>query len=238
MSTSYLKPWLENRDTAEFRKVLAEASNILVLSGAGLSAASGVATFRGLGGRWHKYAALVATLSWSENQSRVWQYFHYRREDKAILKTFSKYNSQPDSELIEMHGRLFDVRCTAHDCDFHETNIGSPICPALAGTELAVVEGDIEPVVHRKDLPHCPQCGQLLRPDRVVGILELADQADLCIIVGTSTLVQSASKLGTRVQSQGGKVAVFNFEMSNHSKDADFVFLGPCETRLSEVLGI
>ncbi|KAL4245718.1 sirtuin family protein [Abortiporus biennis] len=86
-------PWLENRYTAEFRKVLAEASNILVLSGAGLSAASGVATFRGLGGRWHKYAALVATLSaWSENQSRVWQYFHYRREEvKTALPNAGHY---------------------------------------------------------------------------------------------------------------------------------------------------
>lgn len=43
----------------------------------------GVATFRGAGGRWRKYdAKSVATPSaWAENQSRVWQFYHYRREE-------------------------------------------------------------------------------------------------------------------------------------------------------------
>jgi len=40
------------------------------------------------------------------------------------------------------------------------------------------------------------------------------------------------------VKEHGGKVAVFNLEMSNHAEEADFVFLGPCEMRLVEVLGI
>jgi len=110
-----------------------------------------------------------------------------------------------------------------------------------------VAEGDLEPVVRRADLPHCPNCGQLLRPDvvwfgerpkRIHEILDIADQADLCLVVGTSALVQPASKLGSRVKEHGGKVAVFNLEMSNHSEEADFVFLGPCETRLVEVLGM
>ncbi len=65
---------------------------------------------------------------------------------------------------IEMHGRLSDVVCTAHDCDFRETNYDSPICPALRGTELVIEAGGPVPVIRRSDLPRCPECGQLCRP--------------------------------------------------------------------------
>jgi len=104
----------------------------------------------------------------------------------------------PPVEIIEMHGRLFDVVCTAHDCDFHETNYDSPICPALGGTETVMQSEVPEPIVRRADLPHCPACGQLCRPgvvwfgerpNRIEDVLALADDADLCVIVGTSALV-------------------------------------------------
>lgn len=107
---------------------------------------------------------------------------------------------------IEMHGRLFDVVCTAHDCDFRETNYNSPICAALKGTELVIEARGPEPVVRRKDLPHCPKCGQLCRPGvvwfgerphRIDEILELADEADLCIIVGTSAVVRRSTLLNS-----------------------------------------
>jgi NAD-dependent deacetylase sirtuin 5 len=50
--------------------------------------------------------------------------------------------------------------------------------------------------------------------------------------------VQPAAGLSHTVKEHGGKVAVFNLEASNHSEEADFLFLGPCETRLGEVLGL
>lgn len=115
-----------------------------------------------------------------------------------MKETETKLGQASDTKLIEMHGRLHDVVCTAYDCDYQETVETSPICPALAGTELLVAEGDLEPVVRRKDLPHCPTCGQLLRPDvvwfgerpkRLREIMDTANQADLCLVVGTSALV-------------------------------------------------
>ena len=104
--------------------------------------------------------------------------------------------------IIEMHGHLFDVVCTAHDCDYRETNRNSPICPALAGTEAELEEGAPEPVVRRADLPRCPRpdCGQLCRPGvvwfgerpyRIHEVLALADEADMCIVVGTSAIVSN-----------------------------------------------
>ncbi|KAH8829460.1 DHS-like NAD/FAD-binding domain-containing protein [Flagelloscypha sp. PMI_526] len=279
-------------DVAVFRKVLNESRNILLVSGAGLSAPSGIATFRGVGGRWRKYdSASLATLSaWQENQSRVWQFFHYRREEvrparpneghyalarlcfptlrnsvapnahvvhitqnidglcqTSLNHVASQTNQSPDGYVIEMHGNLFDVVCTAHDCMYQATNLDAPICPALGGTEMKVAAGDVEPVVKRKDLPHCPECHQLLRPDvvwfgerpkRIQEILQLANNADLCIMVGTSAVVQPASKLYSIVKENGGKLAIFNLEPPNHSEDADFIFLGSSEVILKDILGI
>ncbi|KAJ3742830.1 DHS-like NAD/FAD-binding domain-containing protein [Lentinula detonsa] len=277
----------------DFRGILSNARNILVVSGAGLSAASGIATFRGQGGRWRKYdASILATLAaWHENQSRVWQFFHYRREEvrskrpndghyalarmcmpkwrrivapnativhvtqnidglclEALDELSSASEESPDGTIIEMHGNLFDVVCTAFDCDYRAKNMDYPICPALGGTEAIVAAGNVEPVVRRADLPHCPKCQQLLRPDvvwfgerpkQIQRILEAADSADLCLVVGTSSLVQPASKLPERVHANGGKVAVFNLEPNtNHSDEADFEFVGPCELEFARILGV
>ncbi|KAF9527939.1 DHS-like NAD/FAD-binding domain-containing protein [Crepidotus variabilis] len=276
----------------DFRAALLESKQILVVTGAGLSAASGIPTFRGDGGLWRNYdvTALATPGGWAENQSRVWQFYHYRRElvlkaspnpahyvlaklaipdfrykiaphsklthvtqnidgllRKAVDETkVSSGVSEESSEIVEMHGRLFDIVCTAHDCEYHEAKFDSPICPALGGTEKILADGITEPLVRRADLPHCPLCGQLCRPGvvwfgerpyRIKEILDLADEADLCIVVGTSALVQPASKLSQRVKDHGGRVAVFNLEQSNHSEEADFLFLGPCEQRLGEVFG-
>ncbi|KAE9407105.1 DHS-like NAD/FAD-binding domain-containing protein [Gymnopus androsaceus JB14] len=276
----------------DFRRVLFTSTKILIISGAGLSAASGIATFRGTNGRWRRYdAAKLATLSaWQENQSTVWQFFHYRREEvrpsrpnsahealarlctsslrksvapnatvthatqnidglnlEALTKLSAETGEESDAQLVEMHGNLFDVVCTAHDCDYRAKNMDHPICTALEGTEKVVAEGNIEPVVKRADLPHCPQCQQLLRPDvvwfgerpkRIHDILEAAKTADLCLVVGTSSLVQPASKLPEYVRANGGKIAVFNVEVTNHSDEADFLFLGACEVELARILGI
>ncbi|KAH7909766.1 DHS-like NAD/FAD-binding domain-containing protein [Hygrophoropsis aurantiaca] len=290
---------MPSADITEFRRALASSQKIIVLSGAGLSAASGIATFRGTGGRWGKYnASDVATpAAFAESQSKVWQFFHYRREEmrdkkpneahyvlarlaipsirhaiapgstlthitqnidtlctRALAETETTLrltHPEPPSEIIEMHGRIFDVACTStHDCDYHATNLDSPICPGLAGTEIQVAAEELDARVKRKDLPTCPRpgCGAMLRPDvvwfgerpkRIEDILALADDADLCLVVGTSALVQPASKIGGQVKNHGGKVAVFNVEGStNHADEADFLFVGPCEVTLGEVLGI
>ncbi|KAL0064672.1 hypothetical protein AAF712_008370 [Marasmius tenuissimus] len=165
---------------------------------------------------------------------------------RALDDLASKHET-PDGKIIEMHGNLFDVVCTAHDCDYRARNMDEPICPALGGTEKIVAEGNVEPIVKRADLPHCPKCQQLLRPDvawfgerpkQIHEILKVADEADLCLVVGTSAVVQPASRLPERVRANGGKVAVFNLEAANHSDEADFVFLGPCEVELGRIIGL
>ena len=69
-------------DMNAFREVFSKAKNIVVLSGAGMSAESGVPTFRGAGGFWRKYQAqqLATPESFEDNPSLVWEFYSYRRE--------------------------------------------------------------------------------------------------------------------------------------------------------------
>lgn len=69
-------------DMNAFRGIFAKAKNILVLSGAGVSAESGVPTFRGAGGYWRKYQSqqLATPQSFEANPSLVWEFYSYRRE--------------------------------------------------------------------------------------------------------------------------------------------------------------
>ncbi|KAH7890266.1 DHS-like NAD/FAD-binding domain-containing protein [Phlebopus sp. FC_14] len=168
----------------------------------------------------------------------------------ACSASTTRYHSRPlmhSPRTSPAYGNSTHYRRELDDCSFRETNYQPPICPALAGTEQIVERGAPDPVVRRADLPHCPLCGQLCRPGavwfgeqphRIHEILNLADTADLCIIVGTSATVQPASKLGGRVMANGGRVAVFNIEAGNHAEEADFVFLGPCEETLGPVINL
>ncbi|KAI0347513.1 sirtuin 5 [Trametopsis cervina] len=76
---------LPSHDMDLFRKTLRTSKHIIAVAGAGLSAGSGVGIFRGAGGLWRKYDAmsLATPEAFSENASRVWQFYHYRRE-KAL----------------------------------------------------------------------------------------------------------------------------------------------------------
>lgn len=171
----------------------------------------------------------------------------------------------PQPAILEMHGRLSDVSCTAYGCGNRWPNTDSPVCPALGGTEALLEAGVREPDIPLEDLPRCPKCGGLARPAvvwfgeipfHIDEIFELADKADLCLVVGTSSMVRTgflgsgiyalrtslqvhpAAKLAMKVKEHGGKVAVFNVDRSKRDDQADFLFLGPCEETLPEALGI
>ena len=69
-------------DMNAFRELFAKAKRIVILTGAGISAESGVPTFRGAGGFWRVYQAqdLATPMSFQRNPSLVWEFYSYRRE--------------------------------------------------------------------------------------------------------------------------------------------------------------
>ncbi|KAM4835660.1 NAD-dependent protein deacylase sirtuin-5, mitochondrial isoform 2-T5 [Thomomys bottae] len=146
---------------ADFRKCFAKAKHIAIISGAGISAESGVPTFRGAGGYWRKWQAqdLATPQAFAHNPSRVWEFYHYRREvmlskepnpgHLAVAECEARLRPQGrrvvvitqnidelhrkagTQNLLEIHGTLFKTRCTS--CGVVTENYNSPICPALSG---------------------------------------------------------------------------------------------------------
>lgn len=84
----------QSSDMTTFKEVLRSAKNVVILSGAGISAESGIPTFRGAGGLWRKYqaTALATPGAFRENPSLVWEFYHYRREVAA--------KAQPNAVII------------------------------------------------------------------------------------------------------------------------------------------
>ncbi|CAM4928846.1 unnamed protein product [Rotaria socialis] len=174
---------------AEFRELLSKARSILVLTGAGISAESGVPTFRGEGGLWRQFNAtdLATPSAFARSTSLVWEFYHYRRElvrtkepnkgHLALVEAEERFEKEGkhffiltqnidglhrragSRNLLEIHGNLFTVRCTS--CGFIEENNDSPICEALRNRGLPNETGSDIPL---KDLPSCRQCGSLARP--------------------------------------------------------------------------
>ncbi|KAH3667168.1 hypothetical protein OGAPHI_002817 [Ogataea philodendri] len=166
---------------------------ILALVGAGLSASSGLSTFRGSGGLWKKYNAidLATPDAFLDDPGLVWQFYAYRRHRALIaspnpghyalsaLSTSTEINfltitqnvdglsqrsNHEPSKLLEFHGSLFGLRCTNFSCSYQEkNNYDDPLCDALEVDKFQDL--DQLPYVEEKDLPHCPACQEgLLRP--------------------------------------------------------------------------
>lgn len=84
-SISIGEMWLSTQDTsnmAKFRENLKSAKGIAILTGAGISAESGIPTFRGPEGYWRKWppTLLASPAAFRDDPSLVWEFYHYRRE--------------------------------------------------------------------------------------------------------------------------------------------------------------
>jgi len=189
---------------------LAKAQKVAILTGAGISAESGIATFRGAGGQWDKVdpMKLATPEAFQKDPKYVWEWYEARRRQVAeakpnaahevlawmeeffpqvtlITQNVDRLHHQAGSRRpLELHGSLWMVRCT-----------GSPSC------------GEWEDRHELVDLPpKCPHCGALLRPGVVwfgeglpQGIweeaLKAAEGCDAFLVVGTSALVHPAAAL-------------------------------------------
>ncbi|KAM6948985.1 NAD-dependent protein deacylase sirtuin-5A, mitochondrial-like [Aplochiton taeniatus] len=263
-------------DMSEFRKVFSKAKHIAIITGAGVSAESGVPTFREAAGYWRKWPSqdLATPEAFSRNPSRVWEFYHHRRElvlNKGpnaahlaiaeceehlraqgrtlvvITQNIDDLHRQAGSKnVLKIHGSLLETRCVS--CGHVAENQHSPICTALEGKgspEADAVDADI-PV---EKLPRCEQssCRGLLRPNvvwfgetldsRVLTKVETAlDTCDLCLVVGTSSIVYPAAMFGPQVASRGVPVAEFNTETTPETSRFTYHFEGPCGTLLPVAL--
>ncbi|KAL8860613.1 MAG: hypothetical protein Q9178_002966 [Gyalolechia marmorata] len=163
------------KDRESFTEHLKASNRILALCGAGLSASSGLPTFRGAGGIWrnHEATSLATPEAFEADPALVWQFYSYRRHMALNAKPnpahfalaelarkrpnfitltqnvdgLSQRANHPASQLHLLHGSLFDVRCTQFYCDYSEqNNFTDPIVPALA-----IPKGSSQPLPSNTD---------------------------------------------------------------------------------------
>uniref|UniRef100_A0A4W4HDW1 NAD-dependent protein deacylase sirtuin-5, mitochondrial n=1 Tax=Electrophorus electricus TaxID=8005 RepID=A0A4W4HDW1_ELEEL len=261
---------------AHFREEFAKAKHIAIITGAGVSAESGVPTFRGAGGYWRTWQAqdLATPGAFSRDPSLVWEFYHYRREvmsskepnpaHLAIAECEARLGQQGRSvvvitqnidelhrragskHVLEIHGSLFKTRCMS--CGEVKENYKSPVCPALKG-KGAPDPNAKEARIPVEDLPRCDRqgCHGLLRPhvvwfgetldaDILTSVEQELERCDLCLVVGTSSIVYPAAMFAPQVAARGVCVAEFNMESTPATQRFMYHFEGPCGRTLPPAL--
>lgn len=230
--------------TDDLLMIFDSARSITVLTGAGISAESGVPTFRGGGGTeiWTWRGRPVTELSSAEliatDPKLVWEWFDYRR---GILA-----EAQPNPghrALAEWERRFEDFTLVTQNIDGLHRAAGSLNVLEVHGNIwrarclrcASVFESRETPL--EENPPLCFVCGSAARPDVVLfGELvseslferaeEAAARADLFFIIGTSAVVYPAAGLPIRAKQSGARVIEVNPEMTDISFYADFTLLG------------
>ncbi|WP_232210219.1 SIR2 family NAD-dependent protein deacylase [Propionibacterium sp. oral taxon 192] len=211
------------------RELAQAARRVLVLSGAGMSAESGVPTFRDAQtGLWHRYdpAELATPQAWARDPGLVWAWYEWRRslvaacqpnaghralaewariaEMSVVTQNVDDLHERAGSAVVvHLHGSLF-----AHRCD----SCGAPV--ELPVPDQAEISGRLAP-------PVCVHCTGRIRPGVVwfgealpAGALDEAmtqiEASDLVMVVGTSGMVHPAAALPGLAVSAGVPVVEIN----------------------------
>ena len=226
------------------------ARRITVLTGAGVSAASGVPTFRGTGGLWKNFRAeeLATPEGFSRDPRLVWEWYDWRRRLIAACKPNAAHEA-----LARLNGRPGFTLITQNVDGLHE-RAGSHQIVRFHGSiwTLRCVSGCREPWEDRTvplvDLPvKCRQCGALARPG-VVWFGESIDESvlrrsteaadcDVFLSVGTSSIVYPAAGLVHAAKMHGAWTVEINPTSTEAARELDVVIAAPAEEVLPSVIG-
>ena len=227
-------------DLQRGRDLLRTSRGIVVLTGAGLSADSGLSTFRGPGGQWRKYRPedLATPEAFRRDPRLVWEWYDARRRAAAEAAPNAAHLAIAELALrrddvvivtqnvdglhtlaacqaaeqqagqarkampLELHGTFYRVRCTA------------------CGRRHA--HRDAIDATSQNTLPRCDDCDALLRPDvvwfgeplgeAIERAFGCASQAELCLVVGTSAVVQPAAGIAMVTRRADGAIIEVNPE--------------------------
>lgn len=259
-----MHPPAENLDESIKRAAdeLKKANKVAVLTGAGVSAESGVPTFRASDGLWegHRIEDVATPEGFRRDPKLVWAFYNQRRAnvgkvrpnpghlalvelEKRFGDAFTLATQNVDGlhqfagsvRVLELHGSLYRTRCTG--------------CRRIEDRGLEALG----------EMPECPRCGALLRPDIVWFHEMLPEQiwqeaqvaaalCDVLLVVGTSAVVHPAASLipiarngvATDDKSYGATIIEVNLMRTEASDLADIGLYGPSGQvlpRVVEMLG-
>lgn len=235
---------------AEARRLLALARRPVVLTGAGISADSGVPTFRGPEGLWRdvRPEEIATPEAFARDPVRSWAWYAWRRDRLASCRPNEGHLALA-RWLVERPGGLLVTQNVdgLHELAAVEVSGGDPELAARAmpvrlhgsivhvrctvcsfrGEHRDAVNADTEAT-----LPRCDECGALLRPDVVwfgeslpedalQRALEAAAAADVCLVVGTQGAVYPAAGIAAAAQRSGAALIVVDPGSTHFDEQAD-----------------
>lgn len=222
----------------EVAEILQAGPRVAALTGSGISAESGIPTFRGKEGLWKEFRAeeLATPEAFARNPRLVWECYDWRRGligacrpnlGHEVLARWEKrfpgfvlitqnvdglHRRAGSEKVLELHGNIWEMRCTV---------------------EGTVTEDYQSPL--REIPPRCPACGAPLRPN-VVWFGEMlpaetlheayaaSAACDLMFVVGTSAFVQPAGSLPLLAAEKGARIVEINPDVTPLTEAADFSF--------------
>ncbi len=239
--------------SARARALLAGPGPVCVLTGAGVSAESGVPTFRGPEGLWKSFRPedLATPEAFARDPGLVWEWYSWRRGRVAACRPNPAHES-----LAALARRRGDVTLATQNVDGLHALAGSPGVLELHGNLFRVrcMRCRFRAEQAREALPPpwpppCPGCRGALRPDIVwfgeaLPIEELSSAtaaARACrvfLVVGTSGAVHPAAGLAFEAKFRGAAVVEVNPEATPLSEEADVVLRGKAGEILPGIVGI
>lgn len=218
---------------------LAAARRISALTGAGISAESGVATFRGEDGLWQKFnpEELASMNAFMRNPDLVWEWYEYRR------KIVNSVQPNPGHRVLaEMEASYPHFSISTQNVDGLHQRAGSKKVHELHGNILRSRCSWCEKIVEDmhfekgKLLPRC-SCrgfmrpdvvwfGEMLPPDVLEAAFADAAQAEVYFSLGTSAVVHPAAMLPTEARNHGAFVVEINLESTPLSREVHESILG------------
>ena len=239
----------------EANAILLDARSVLVLTGAGMSAESGVPTFRGGGTslvwRGLPFEELSSASMVRENLPLVWEWFDYRR---GVLADCSPNAGHACLAEVERSGRFGSFMLVTQNIDDLHRGAGSERVIELHGNIHKARCAACDRIDDMRELgearpPVCLDCGSVMRPNVVLfgeylperafeRAMAAAEDCDVCLVVGTSALVAPASMLPAVAKAAGARVIEINPEETGLSADCDVSLRGKAAELLPQLFGM
>jgi NAD-dependent deacetylase len=231
-------------------RALAGARCVAILTGAGISAESGVPTFRDAQtGLWARFdpLQLATPTAFANHPKLVWDWYAWRRELVGKVEPNPAHDA-----LVDLERRVPDCLVITQNVDGLHRRAGSRRVIELHG-DIGRVKCSREGTVVERwecvgdEVPRCAACGALLRPD-VVWFEEMlpptalaaaeavARRCDLMLVVGTSAEVYPAAALPSIARTSGALVIEINPNATALSARADYALRGPAGNVLPELV--